>query len=216
MLKALQKGMEAIAAEEGVTTDDQVVERVTRLAHGIRAALTAGNEAIEQVETAARKKRDELAEKQLAKNYQSRKGGLMTAKAGRDLWDAREVKEQSAAQRKAAKMAKEAEKEEAEQAKAAAEAAKQAWIEDRMLLREFYDDGDEVDPQHHRQDGQDRQDHRKADYDDYVRSSPPPLIKLSQEVQDFNREVAEAGASHQRRHDLHHGITKASDWGLAD
>jgi hypothetical protein len=62
-----------------------VVERVRRLAHGIRAALTAGNEAIEQVETAAQKKRDELAEKQLAKNYQSRKGGLMIAKAGRDL-----------------------------------------------------------------------------------------------------------------------------------
>jgi hypothetical protein len=46
-----------------------VVERVIRLAHGIQVALTAGNEAIEQVETAAQKKRDELAEKQLAKNY---------------------------------------------------------------------------------------------------------------------------------------------------
>jgi len=43
-------------------------------------------------------------------------------------------------------MAKEAEKEEAEQAKVAVEAAKQARIEDRMLLREFYNDDDEVDP----------------------------------------------------------------------
>jgi hypothetical protein len=112
----------------------------------------------------------------------------MTAKAGCDLWDAQEVKEQSAAQRKAAKMAKEAAKEEAEQAKVAAEAAKQAWIKDKMLLREFYDDDDEVDPQYY---GQYGQDHRKAqhhsqdygDYDDdYVRSSPPPPIKLSQEL----------------------------------
>jgi hypothetical protein len=53
-------------------------------------------------------------------------------------------------------MAKEAEKEEAEQAKVAVEAAKQARIEDRMLLKEFCDGiDDEVDPQRHRQDGQD-------------------------------------------------------------
>jgi hypothetical protein len=70
----------------------------------------------------------------------------MTAKAGCDLWDAQEVKEQLASQRKAAKIAKEAEKEVAEQAKVAAEAAKQAWIKDKMLLKEFYNDNDEVDP----------------------------------------------------------------------
>jgi hypothetical protein len=98
VLKLIEKGVEAIAKEEGFT-DSQVadgVERSHRLVQGVKVALIAGNEAIEQVETAARKRRDELAEKQLAKNYQSQKGGLMTAQAGREMWDEREVKEQSA------------------------------------------------------------------------------------------------------------------------
>jgi hypothetical protein len=116
-----------------------VVERAERLVRGFRTALVASNEAIEQAETAARKRRDELAEKQLEKTYQSRKGGLMTAQAGREMWDDWEVKEQSASQRRAAKLAKEAEEEEVEQARVAAEATKQGRRRDAMALIKFYD-----------------------------------------------------------------------------
>jgi hypothetical protein len=46
-------------------------------------------------------------------------------------------------------------------------------------------------------------------------SSPPqPRTPLSQEVLDFNQAIAEAKEAHRRRHNLHHGITKPSDWGL--
>jgi hypothetical protein len=136
MLKLVKKGVEAMTTE-GESMDDQVVEKVERLDRGYRSALVSGNEAIEQVETAARKKRDELAEKQLSKNYQSRKGGLMTAQEGREIWSEREIKEQTALQRKAdresALWAREKEEREAECATAALEAAEQA--------REYDDDG---------------------------------------------------------------------------
>jgi hypothetical protein len=46
-------------------------------------------------------------------------------------------------------------------------------------------------------------------------SSPPrALPQLSQEVINFNQSISEADEAHQRRHDLYHGITKPSDWGL--
>jgi hypothetical protein len=46
-------------------------------------------------------------------------------------------------------------------------------------------------------------------------SSPPRLPRqLPQEVINFNKAIADANIAHQRRHDLYHGITKLSDWGL--
>jgi hypothetical protein len=40
---------------------------------------------IEQVETAAIKRQDEFRAKELSKNFQSQKGGVITAKEGREL-----------------------------------------------------------------------------------------------------------------------------------
>jgi hypothetical protein len=106
--------------------NNQVMKRAQRLFKGERVSTVAGQEAIEQVETAAIKRQDELRAKELSKNFQLRKGGVMTATQGREIWDAREVAEQSAKQRKAAKLAKKAEEEEeAEKARQAAEEAKQ-------------------------------------------------------------------------------------------
>jgi len=73
-----------------------VVKHFERMIQGLQATTVAGQEAIKQVESAAQKKRDKQLVKVLAKNYQLRKGGLMTAKAGREMWDAQEVSEQSA------------------------------------------------------------------------------------------------------------------------
>jgi hypothetical protein len=45
----------------------------------------AGQEAIEQVETAAIKRQDELRAKELSKNFQLQKGGVITAKQGCEI-----------------------------------------------------------------------------------------------------------------------------------
>jgi hypothetical protein len=58
--------------------------------------------------------------------------------------------------------------------------------------------------------------HMTEEYAYAFPSSPPtgPPPQLSQAVIDFNQEIAEATEAHQQRHDLHHGITRESDWGL--
>jgi hypothetical protein len=228
-----------------------VVERFECMIRGLRTTTVAGQEAIEQVESAVRKKRDEQLVKELAKNYQSRKGGLMTAKAGREMWDAREVSEQSAQQRKAAKLAQKAEDQEAEQAiraaeeeRQAAEAARQARRTQATELIDMLDGLDDLeftDWASHQRDveawepdyGYDNyQDEDENRYDDYqedqhhhdsdldadgeidVFSSSPPPRQIDPAVQAFNDSIEAAGEAHKRRHELHHGITRASDWGM--
>jgi hypothetical protein len=70
----------------------------------VQIALTAGFEAIEEIEAAAQRKRDELAKK----NYQKRVG-LMTGKAGKEWWKGRVIREQSLADVRERKAQKEIE-----------------------------------------------------------------------------------------------------------
>jgi hypothetical protein len=88
ILNILSKLVELLDPDDPASN---VVLRFEHMIRGLRATTGAGQEAIEQVETMARKESDEQLVKELAKNYQSRKGGLMTAKAGREMWDARSV-----------------------------------------------------------------------------------------------------------------------------
>jgi hypothetical protein len=186
-----------------------IVLRFERIIRGLRAATVAGQEAIEQVETAARKKRDEQLVKELAKNYQSRKGGLMSAKAGREMWDAREISKQSAQQRKAAKLAQKAEEYEAEQAIRAAETARQARRAKAVELMDILDGLDDSEFT----DWATQQQEVEAwmpDYDDELDVMP----QIDPEVQAFNNSIKALETSQQRRHEPHHGTTRAADWGM--
>lgn len=186
-----------------------VVLRFERIIQGLWATTVAGQEAIKQVETAARKKRDKQLVKELAKNYQSRKGGLMSAKAGCEMQDAREVSEQSAQQRKAAKLAQKAEEYKAEQAIRAAETARQARRAEAVELMDILDGLDDSEFT----DQATQQQEVEAwmpDYDDELDVIP----QIDPEVQAFNNSIKALETSQQRRHELHHGITRAADWGM--
>jgi hypothetical protein len=82
ILELLKKLVELIDPDD---PRSDVVECFKHMIRGLRATTVAGQEAIKQVESAAQKKRDKQLVKELAKDYQSRKGGLMTAKAGREM-----------------------------------------------------------------------------------------------------------------------------------
>ena len=62
---------------------------------------------------------------------------------------------------------------------------------------------------------QEDQHHHDSDLDadgetDVFSSSPPPR-QIDPAVQAFNDSIEAAGEAHKRRHELHHGITRASD-----
>jgi hypothetical protein len=65
--------------------NSQVIERAKRLFKGVQISTVARQEAIKQVETAAIKRQDKLRAKELSKNFQLRKGSVMTAKQGREI-----------------------------------------------------------------------------------------------------------------------------------
>jgi hypothetical protein len=52
---------------------------------GVRVSTVAGQEAIKQVETTAIKRQDKLRAKELSKNFQLRKGRVITAKQGCEI-----------------------------------------------------------------------------------------------------------------------------------
>jgi recombination DNA repair RAD52 pathway protein len=67
-------------------------------------------------------------------------------------------------------------------------------------------------------DYQEDQHHHDSDLDadgetDVFSSSPPPR-QIDPAVQAFNDSIEAASEAHKRRHELHHGITRASDWGI--
>jgi hypothetical protein len=82
------------------------------------------------------------------------------------------------------------------------------------------EDGQDEDHEHENRhdDYQEDQHHHDSDLDadskTNVFSSSPPPRQIDLAVQAFNDSIKAAGEAHQRRHELHHGITRASDWGM--
>ena len=69
--------------------------KIKRLFRGVQVSLTAGFEAMEQVESAAQRQREEVARKTAtSKAWQKRGGGVLeTAKEGREWVSIKEIKE---------------------------------------------------------------------------------------------------------------------------
>src|ERR1700721_644092 len=69
--------------------------KIERLFRGVKVSLTTGFEAIDQIETAAQRQREEVARKRgTSKAWQKRGGGVLeTAKEGRDWVNIKEIKE---------------------------------------------------------------------------------------------------------------------------
>ena len=223
LLELLQKAVEHLDLDD--LANNQVIERAQRLFKGVRVSTVAGQEAIKQVETTAIKRQDKLRAKELSKNFQLRKGRVITAKQGCEIQDACEVAEQSAKQ--AVEEAKEERRRIANECMDLLDGVDDAGrdVTDQEARRQAVEEWEpleDYDGDRDRDYDSNGQDHDKdldadGEIDEeyaYAFSSsslrgPPP--QLPQEVIDFNQGIAKVTEAHQRRHDLFYRITKELD-----
>jgi len=91
-LAQFAKGSKYLQETLGIEREREKIERLFR---GVKVSLTTGFEAIDQIETAAQRQREEVARKRAtSKAWQKRGGGVLeTAKEGREWVNIKEIKE---------------------------------------------------------------------------------------------------------------------------